>query len=84
MFRVNVLTGFQVDFIIFVAVWAEKDRFLSQKTRKTCVLLSVSKYLCSMLKSCFTDLFYVEWIQWGRASCAKLYQNFINRFRAKT
>ena len=65
MFLVNVLTGFPVDFTIFVAVWAETDRFFSQKTGKTCVLLSVPNYLFSMLKSCFTDLFYVGWIQRG-------------------
>ena len=65
MFRVNVLTGFQVDFTTFVAVLAETDRFFSQKTGKTCVLLSVPNYLFSMLKSCFTDLFYVGWIQLG-------------------
>jgi len=65
MFWVNVLTGFQVDFTTFVAAWAETDRFFSQNTGKTCVRLSVPNYLFSMLKSCFTDLFYVGWIQWG-------------------
>ena len=65
MFRVNVLTGFQVDFTTFVAACAESDSFFSQNTGKTCVRLSVPNYLFSMLKSCFTDLFYVGWIQWG-------------------
>ena len=66
MFRVNVLTGFLVDFTIFVAVWAETDRFFLKKREKR-VLLSLPNYLFSMLKSCFTDLFYVGWIQ--RGSC---------------
>ena len=61
----NVLTGFQVDFTTFVAAWDETDRFFSQNTGKTCVRLSVPNYIFSMLKSCFTDLFYVGWIQWG-------------------
>ena len=60
MFRVNVLTGFQVDFTTFVAAWAETDRFFSQNTGKTCVRLSVPNYLFSMLKSCFTDCFIWE------------------------
>ena len=69
MFRVNVLTGFQVDFTTFVAVWAETDRFFPQNTGKTCVRLSVPNYLFSMLKLYFPDLFYVKWNQWERASC---------------
>ena len=34
MFRANVLTGFQVDFTTFVAVWAETDRFFLSKKGK--------------------------------------------------
>ena len=69
MFQVNVLTSFQVDFTIWVAVWAKKDGFFSQKTEKTCVLPSVTNYLFTMLKSCFTDLFYWDGYSGDRASC---------------
>ena len=34
MFQVNVLTGFQVDFTIWVAVWAETDGFFLKKREK--------------------------------------------------
>ena len=65
MFQVNVLTGFQVDFTIWVAAWAKTNGLFSQKTGKTCVCISVPNYLFTMLKSCFTDLFDVGWIQLG-------------------
>ena len=59
----DVLICFHVDFTNWVDVLAETDDFFSQKTGKQCLTLSVTNHLLSMLKLCFTDLFYVEWAQ---------------------